>query len=112
LLTSALAALGADTMPRLAGIVTVGPTCGGPQREGQQCSQPLVGVEVRLTDARNRIVASAVTDAAGRFVLSAPAGHFKLGAGKGKLPACPVLDVELPLRPDRSMHLVCDSGMR
>lgn len=99
-------------MPRLTGTVSVGPNCGGPQREGQQCTVPLVGIEVRLTDMNQRTVTIATTDAAGRFALSAPAGRYTLNAGKTKLPKCPALEVELPLRPDRPLQIECDSGMR
>lgn len=99
-------------MPRVTGTVLVGPSCAGPQREGQQCTLPLVGVEVWLTDTHQRTVASAVTDAAGRFALTASAGRYTLSAGKTKLPKCPVLEVELPLRPDTPLHVECDSGMR
>lgn len=99
-------------MPQLAGRVTVGPNCGGPQREGQSCSVALSGAEVRLVDSDERTIASTITNADGLFVLSAPAGRFKLTVGKSKLPKCPVLTVELPARSKTPLQIECDSGMR
>lgn len=97
----------------LVGTVVVAPTCAGPQLPGQACSAPLAGAEVRLTDAAGSVVAQAITDAAGRFVLSAPAGAYLLSAGgPGKIPSCPVLPVVLPQDVSQPLQLDCDSGIR
>ena len=102
-----------STLHRVTGTVVVGNTCPGPQRPGQVCSAPLAGTEVRLIDAQDRVAARAGTDAEGQFVLTAPAGSYRLQAGgPGKLPHCPALPVVLPRDADRPLQLACDSGLR
>ena len=66
------------TVHAVAGTVTVGPQCGGPQREGQTCDIDYEAVEVRLLDAQGAVAASGRTDANGRFNLAAPAGAYTL----------------------------------
>jgi len=98
---------------RLAGVVWISPTCGGPQREGELCRAPLAGVEVRLSDGGGGVAASATTDASGAFTMRAPAGHYRLHVvGVVKVTRCPDLTITLPMAKPAPVELECDSGMR
>ena len=97
---------------RIAGKVSLGPQCGGPQLEGQSCDVDYEAVEVRLLDARGGTVASAHTDSKGRFSLAAPAGHYTVRVMSPKVVRCPDLPVALPDAGAASLALVCDSGRR
>ena len=96
----------------VAGTVTVGPQCGGPQREGQSCDIDYEAVEVRLVDAQGAVVASVRTDAKGRFSLAAPAGHYALRVMSPKVVRCPEHPVVLPFSHSPPLVLACDSGRR
>ena len=96
----------------VAGTVTVGPQCGGPQREGQSCDADYGAVEVRLLDAQGALVASGRTDANGRFSLAAPAGHYALRIMSPKVVRCPVHPVVLPQSRSVPLVVACDSGRR
>lgn len=105
---SAVAAPGS----RLEGLVVVGPTCAGPQLRDSDCVASLVGVTVRLLDASGRVAAEAVTDAAGAFVVAAPAGRYQLQVMVPKIIRCVAVEVTLP-RPDAvPLRISCDNGMR
>jgi hypothetical protein len=114
LLLNPLSAFSSDSPShRLAGVVWISPTCGGPQREGDLCRSPLTGVEVRLSERGGRIAASATTDATGAFAMKAPAGRYRLHVVVGvKMTRCPDLDVTLPTVKSAPVELECDSGMR
>ena len=110
----ALAAMTAAAAPgsRLEGLVVVGPTCAGPQLRDSDCVAPLVGVTVRLLDASGRVAAEAVTDAAGAFVIAAPAGRYQLKVMVPKIIRCEVLAVVLPRPNAAPLRISCDNGMR
>ncbi len=94
------------------GTVTVGPQCGGPQREGQSCDIDYEAVEVRLVNAQDAMVASGRTDAKGRFSLAAPAGPYTLRVMSPKIVRCPEHPVVLPLSRTVPLVVACDSGRR
>ena len=94
------------------GRVSLGPQCGGPQREGQSCDVDYEAVEVRLLDAEGRITASALTNAQGRFTLSGPAGRYTVRVVTPKVVRCPAAAVELPATQAASLTIACDSGRR
>ena len=96
----------------LAGKVTLGPQCGGPQREGQSCDIDYAAVQVQLLDDRGRTAASAQTDAQGRFVLAGPAGHYTVRVLSTKVVRCPEQSVLLPQAGSVAVAIACDSGMR
>ena len=60
------------------GSVTLSPACGGPQREGVACTAPYADVELRLLASDGAAVASAYTSANGHYLLSAPAGRYRV----------------------------------
>jgi hypothetical protein len=110
-----LVALGgcvAAPLHRLAGTVVVGPVCGGALREGPECVAPLGATELRLVDGAGQVAARAVTDATGHFVLSAPAGAYRLRVAAPKVVQCPEMTVQLPMGDAPPLRVSCDSGMR
>ena len=96
----------------VAGKVTLGPQCGGPQREGQSCDIDYAAVQVQLLDDRGRTAASAQTDAQGRFVLAGPAGRYTVRVISTKVVRCPDQSVLLPQTGSAAVAIACDSGMR
>lgn len=110
--TAACAPVGSATSHRVAGKVTLGPQCGGPLREGQSCEVDYEAVEVRLLDAQGGTVASARTDARGRFSLAAAAGRYTVRVMSPKVVRCPEPPVALPHDGASHLALACDSGRR
>ena len=104
--------VGADAMHRVTGVIYISPVRAGPQLIGDPGRAPLANVEVRLHDQAGIKVAAVVSDAAGRFTLTAPAGSYELRAGVGKLPRCPGVAVVLPIKSAGIVEIECDSGMR
>ena len=96
----------------VAGKVTVGPQCGGPQREGQSCDVDYEGVEVRLIDEQGHSLATARTDAQGGFRLAGPAGRHSVRVMSPKVVRCPEQPVVLPRVGGATVTIVCDSGRR
>lgn len=96
----------------IAGKVSLGPQCGGPQREGQSCDVDYEAVEVRLLDAEGATVASARTDSKGRFSLAAAAGRYTVRVMSPKVVRCPDQPVALPHAGAAPLALACDSGRR
>lgn len=95
------------------GIVIVSPSCSGPERLGSDCQAALAGVEVRLLGGDARVVAKAVTDHEGRFLLLASQGAYELRVIiAGKLPACPVTPITIGQSPPPQQRIECDSGRR
>ena len=97
----------------LSGQVTIGPSCSGPEREGQPC--PSVGfaaITVQLLSEDGRVAGETVTDAQGRFSITAPPGRYRAQVVVPKVTRCPSLAVELP-RPGAALLVIdCDSGRR
>ena len=98
--------------PAVAGTVTLGPQCGGPQREGEVCDIDYEAVEVRLINAQGATVVSVRTDVKGRFSLAAPAGPYTLRVMSPKVVRCPEHPVVLPLGRSAPLLVACDSGRR
>ena len=94
------------------GKVSVGPQCGGPQREGQSCDVDYEGVEVRLLDEQGRTLAQVQTNAQGSFQLAGAAGRHTVRVISPKVVRCPDQWVELPQLGDTPLRLACDSGRR
>ena len=96
----------------VAGKVTVGPQCGGPQREGQSCDVDYEGVEVRLLDAQGRTLASVRPNAQGSFRLVGPAGRHTVRVISPKIVRCADQGVKLPQAVSATLAIACDSGRR
>lgn len=105
----------ATTTHSVAGKVTVGPQCSGPQREGEgeSCEVAYAGTEVRLLDGQGRVLARAQTNASGSFVLAGSAGRHTVRVLAPKVVRCPDQWVVLPqLVGDTPLRISCDSGRR
>lgn len=63
-------------------VATIGPTCAGPQREGQVCTAPYEG-EFVVTRADGSEVARFSTGADGRAVVDLPPGSYTVSAKAG-----------------------------
>lgn len=95
------------------GAVTLSPACGGPQREGVTCSAPYADVELRLIADGGATVASTRTSSAGRYLLPAPAGHYRLQVMTPiKFTRCPSPEVLVTGKESSVVDIDCDSGMR
>ena len=107
----------ATTGPGIAGQVTQSPTCGGPQREGQECSAPLENAHLRVEDDTGQEVAAAVTGADGYYAFELEPGTYTLIAEgfENQLPSPPP-SVEFTVTPgDTGPHwrpLDYDTGIR
>ena len=96
----------------VAGQVSLGPMCGGPQREGQSCDVDYADVEVRLLHGDGRQLASTRTDARGAFQFVAQSRDVKLRVMAPKVVRCPELALRLPLVATSPLTVACDSGRR
>ena len=96
----------------LRGQVTLGPMCGGPQREGQQCDIGYADVEVQLIDSHGAVVGRVRTDAQGGFVLKVAQPRLTVHVVSPKVVRCPAQVLPAPLQPASALVLACDSGRR
>ena len=94
----------------VSGKVSLGPMCGGPQREGQSCDIDYADVEVQLLHADGRPVATTRTDARGAFKLVTPSRDVKLRVMAPKVVQCPQQVLRLPV--GLPLTVACDSGRR
>ena len=110
----AIGALAAGAAPTgVQGTVTLSPACGGAQREGTDCKAPFADVELRLIADSGAVAASTRTASTGHYLLSAPAGHYRLQVMTViKLPRCPTPEVVVRPQTVSVVDIDCDSGMR
>ena len=95
------------------GAVTTSPSCGGAQREGDDCHAPYVGVELHLLSLSGAVLASTRTSAAGAYRLDAPPGEYQLQVVTAvKFTRCPRPGVLVAGRAYTVVDIDCDSGMR
>ena len=95
------------------GVVSLGPTHGGPVREDMPSSAPVANTVLVATDEKGKAT-EFTTDDAGRFRVSLPPGHYsvafkerKIGIGRrGPFP----VDVAADKMTTVDWH--CDTGMR
>jgi hypothetical protein len=72
--------LDAIPVPGVIGQATKSPTCGGPQREGQQCTAPMEGAQIHIEDASGQTIATQATGRNGYYAFELPAGTYELVA--------------------------------
>lgn len=93
---------------------TIGPTCPGPQREGQTCTGPYSG-EFTLTDRAGNEIQRFATDAEGHFTLQIAPGDYRVGpvtAGGKMTPRATPVDVSLTAGQTVEILIELDSGIR
>ena len=94
------------------GLISVGPSHGGPAHEGEADSAPLRNTAFEVTGAAG-VVASFTTDDVGHFRVALPPGHYTIKArGAKKFPRCGPFEVEVPTDGFKKIQWECDSGMR
>lgn len=107
--------------PGVVGQATQGPTCPGPQREGEDCAAPLEGatIEVREGDENGPVVASVTTGSDGYYAFELSAGSYTLVAtrmdGDGSFPIPPAPQAFTVFSNDTGPNLVdahYDTGIR
>jgi hypothetical protein len=94
------------------GTVTRSPTCGGPQRPGQDCTAPVAGAVVHGTGSGPPL--SATTDADGRYRLT---GHdttltLTVETTGDAMLRCPQVTVHLSVGRPAVQDIDCDTGIR
>ena len=110
-LTCALIATGAAAASGGSGVQ--GTVMLSPQREGVACSAPYADVELRLIASGGATVASTRTSPAGRYLLAAPAGRYRLQVMTPvKITRCPSPEVLVVAKETSVADIECDSGMR
>ena len=114
LIVSGAASASGDAGPGVQGVVTLSPTCGGPQREGgAACEAPYAGAEVRLVSASGATMATARTTTAGHYLLSAPPGRYRVMVTTPiRFTRCPSPAVVVTEGKVGVVDVECDSGMR
>jgi hypothetical protein len=102
----------------LVGQVTRSPTCPGPQRQGEDCIEPLEGAPLRVEDSTGAVVARTTSGPGGRYYVDLGAGSYTLiaepmGDSNFPSPPGPVAFTISPNDPGpRSIHLDYDTGIR
>lgn len=95
------------------GVVTLSPTCPGPQRPGQVCEKPYADAAVVILDPQGKVVGSTMTNSAGIFNISVAPGAYTVHIDTpGLLPYCPDTPVKAPDGGIASVRINCDTGIR
>lgn len=91
---------------------TIGPTCPGPERPGQVCTQPYEGLFV-VTDGNGAEVARATTDSNGQVTIDLPPGTYTIVPKvEGRWPSGAPAAVIVPAGQYVEVHIELDSGIR
>jgi hypothetical protein len=95
------------------GVISVGPVHGGPAREGEPDSAPLVKTTFDVS-SNTGAVASFETDDAGHFRVALPPGHYSIQrrGPRKRIGSCGPFEVEVPAEGFKTIRWECDSGMR
>ena len=91
---------------------TVGPTCPGPERPGQVCTQPYEGLFV-VTNSSGAETARATTDQAGQVLIDLPPGEYTVTPKiEGRFPSGAPVTVTVTDGQYADVNIELDSGMR
>jgi len=95
------------------GVITVGPTHGGPTRVGVPDSKPLAN-RTFVVENEKGAVASFATDDQGRFRISLAPGHYTVSPKekRPKIGRYGPFDVDVVAGQMQKVAWYCDSGMR
>ena len=95
------------------GIISIGPTHGGPIRAGESASAPLANFDFVVASAVGE-VAAFTTDGAGHFRIPLAPGRYSIKAKKpkGRFPRCGPFEVEVTAEGFNKVTWECDTGMR
>ncbi len=110
----AWACMGASAVSGVSGTVQLSPAGPGPQRAGEPGTSPYRGAAVQLRNARGGVVARAVTDGQGQFMVAAPAGSYevRVDVRQAAWPRCETVEATVRANRITRVAIACDSGMR
>lgn len=116
-LAVALHAQGAERTSAVQGMVSVTPSCPGPQKVGQEpCTSPLAEARLLLQPqgpATGGQTFRFVANANGRFSQKVPPGRYVLKVEvEGQYPRCPDTRLRVTSAKRTVANVRCDSGMR
>jgi hypothetical protein len=96
----------------LEGQIRIGPTHGGPARQGVDDFKPLANT-VFVVKQLDQIVASFETDGDGRFRVALAPGKYLVSKknSRGRVGNYGPFEVEIPSGTIKKVHWDCDSGM-
>jgi Prealbumin-like fold domain len=96
------------------GVISVGPTHGGPTRIGVPDSKPLANATFVVESEKGSVAASFTTDGQGHFRISLPPGRYivSLKDQKPKVGRYGPFDVNVVPNQTKKVEWSCDSGMR
>jgi hypothetical protein len=100
--------------PGVAGNITVGPITPVCQPD-VPCERPFAGASVHIIGLRGagtEVVGSAVTNTAGNFLVSVPAGTYVIHVDTEVFPRCDEVKVTVNTKTFAFVTLECDSGLR
>ncbi len=95
------------------GVLTIGPTHGGPVREGVSSSRPLARAAF-LVQQEDRTVATFETDEQGRFRVTLPPGKYRVTRQEAprRIGSCGPFSFEVRAGKWTKVEWDCDTGMR
>jgi hypothetical protein len=95
------------------GVISIGPTHGGPIHAGESASAPLANSAFVVAGAAGE-VAAFTTDASGHFRIPLAPGRYSIKAKepKARFPRCGPFDVEVTAAGFSKVTWECDTGMR
>lgn len=105
----------ADAGSGIEGVILMGPTHGGPIRQGMPESKPLADIKFKVQrEGEGAPVASFTTDASGKFHVSLPAGKYSVvrDGWKRGIGSFGPFEVEVAAGKMTPVQWNCDSGMR
>jgi hypothetical protein len=95
------------------GVISIGPTHGGPIRAGESASAPLANFAFVVAGGAGE-VAAFTTDGAGHFRIPLAPGRYSIKARepKARFPRCGPFEVEVTAAGFNKVTWECDTGMR
>ena len=96
------------------GTVTIGPTCPGPERPGEECTRPYVATLI-VTRRDGTEVGRVTSGEDGRFSIELPPGEYTIVPQKDSqslLPRAASIDVSVPANEFAEVDISFDTGIR
>lgn len=107
-----MSAHAADTGTGIEGVISIGPTHGGPIRQDEPPTNPLPNKDFVAGNDQHAAIASFKTDEKGRFRLSLAPGKYSISLKeKTRFPRCGPFQVEVVAGKMTKVTWECDSGL-
>jgi hypothetical protein len=108
-----MSAHAADPGTGIEGVISVGPTHGGPIRQDEPPTNPMPNKDFVAENDQHAPVASFKTDEKGRFQLSLAPGKYRISMKeKVRFPRCGPFTVEVVAGKMTQVNWECESGLR